>query len=135
DPESGLAQTLAEKGHYVLQAYDERLIGRGEVRTLARPSREGIANALVSAGIAEPRAKALARDSARNLAVLRRLIPGAPGRLPRWAEELPPHALLAALLAGGWDENAEADRARLSELADQPYEAIVAALVPYVGEF
>jgi hypothetical protein len=135
DPEPGLAQTLAEKGHYVLQAYDERLIGRGEVRTLARPSREGIANALVSAGIAEPRAKALARDSARNLAVLRRLIPGAPGRLPRWAEELPPHALLAALLAGGWDENAEADRARLSELADQPYEVIVAALAPYVGEF
>ncbi|MBB5360899.1 transcriptional regulator with XRE-family HTH domain [Rhodanobacter sp. ANJX3] len=135
DPEPGLAQTLAEKGHYVLQAYDERLIGRGEVRTLARPSREGIASALVSAGIAEPRAKALARDSARNLAVLRRLIPGAPGRLPRWAEELPPHALLAALLAGGWDENAEADRARLSELADQPYEAIITALAPYVGEF
>jgi len=135
DPEPGLAQTLVEKGHYVLQAYDERLIGRGEVRTLARPSREGIARALVSAGIAEPRAKALARDSARNLAVLRRLVPGAPGRLPRWAEDPPPHALLVALLAGGWDESAEADRGRLSELADQPYEVIVAALAPYVGEF
>lgn len=135
DPEPGLAQTLAEKGHYVLQAYDERLIGRGEVRTLARPSREGIASALVGAGISEPRAKALARDSARNLTVLRRLIPGAPGLLPWWAEESPPQALLAALLAGGWDENAEADRAQLSELADQPYEAIIAALAPYVGEF
>ncbi|KZC15892.1 XRE family transcriptional regulator [Rhodanobacter sp. FW510-R12] len=135
DPEPGVAQALAEKGHYVLQAYDERSIGRGEVRTLARPSREGIASALVSAGITEPRAKALARDSARNLAVLRRLIPGAPGRLPRWAEESPPRALLVALLAGGWDENAEADRARLSELADQSYEEIVAALAPYVGEF
>lgn len=136
EPEPGLAQTLAEKGHYVLQAYDERLIGRGEVRTLARPSREGITNALISAGISEPRAKTLARDSARNLAVLRRLIPRAPGRrVPRWAEEPPPHALLAALLAGAWDENSEADKARLSELADQSYEAIVAALAPYVGEF
>jgi transcriptional regulator with XRE-family HTH domain len=135
DPEPGLAKSLVERGHYVLQAYDERLIGRGEVRTLARPSREGIASALTASGIAEPRARALARDSARNLAVLRRLIPGAPGRLPMWAREPPPHALLAALLAGGWDEDAEADRARLSELADQPYEAVAAALTPYVGQF
>jgi hypothetical protein len=87
------------------------------------------------AGIADPRAKALARDSARNLAVLRRLIPGAPGGLPKWAEEPPPHALLAALLAGGWDEHAEADRTRLSELADQPYDAVIAALARYVGQF
>ena len=135
DPDPGLARSLADRGHYVLQAYDEQLISRGEVRTLQRPSREGIASALTASGIAEPRAKALARDSARNLAVLRRLIPGAPGRLPRWAEEPPPCALLAALLAGGWDENAEADRARLAELADQPYERIIAALAPYVGQF
>jgi transcriptional regulator with XRE-family HTH domain len=135
DPEPGLARNLAGRGHYVLQAYDERLVARGEVRTLARPSREGIAGALTAAGIAEPRAMALARDCARNLTVLRRLIPGAPGRLPKWAEEPPPHALLAALLAGGWDEDAEADRARLSEIADQPYETVIAALAPYVGEF
>lgn len=135
DPEPGLARSLAERGHYVLQAYDERPVGRGEVRTLARPSREGMASALIAAGIAEPRAKALARDSARNLAVLRRLIPAAPGRLPKWAEEPPPHALLAALLAGGWDEDAKADQARLSEIADQPYQTVIVALAPYVGEF
>jgi len=134
DPEPGLARRLAERGHYVLQAYDERPVTRGEVRTLARSSREGIASALTAAGIAAPRSEALARDSARNLAVLRRLIPGAPGRLPTWAEESPPHALLAALLVGGWDEDAEADRARLSEIADQPYEAVIATLAPYVGE-
>ncbi|MER9069611.1 XRE family transcriptional regulator [Mesorhizobium sp. M0902] len=135
DPEPGLARVLAGRGHYVLQAYDERPVARGEVRTLARPSREGIANALSAAGIAEPRAVALARDSARNLAVLRRLIPTAPGRRPKWAEEAPPRALLSALLAGGWDEDTEADRARLSEIADQSYDAVVAALAPYVGEF
>lgn len=135
DPEPGLARSLVEKGHYVLQAYDDRLVGRGVVRVLARPSREGIASALRSAGIAEPRAKALARDSARNLAVLRRLIPAAPGRLPKWAEDVPPRALLTALLAGGWDENSEADRARISEIADQPFETISAELTPYIGEF
>lgn len=135
EPDPGLAGTLADRGHFVLQAYDDGLTSRGEVRTLERPSREGIASALQAAGIAEPRAKALARDSARNLAVLRRLIPGAPGRLPKWAEEPPPRALLAALLAGGWDDNAEADQARLSELADAPYDQVIAALTPYVGQF
>lgn len=135
EPEPGLARTLVEHGHYVLQAYDERPISRGDVRVLARPSREGIASALTAAGIAEPRARALARDSARNLAVLRRLIPSAPSRLPNWAKEPPPHALLAALLVGGWNEEMEADRARLAELADQPYESVIAALAPYIGEF
>lgn len=135
EPEPGLARRLAEHGHYVLLAYDGGPVALGEMRTLARPSREGIASALSAAGIAASRAEALARDSARNLAVLRRLLPEAPGRLPRWAEEPPPHALLAALLAGGWDEDVEADRARLAELAGQPYEAAIAALTPYLGLF
>jgi hypothetical protein len=135
EAEPGLSRTLAERGHYVLQAYDEGLVTSGQVRTLKRPSREGIASALAAVGIAEPRAQALARDSARNLAVLRRLIPEAQGRKPRWAEDSPPRALLAALLAGGWDENSEADKGRLSELADAPYDSVIAALTPYVGQF
>lgn len=136
EPEPGLARILAERGHFVLQAYDGRQASsRSEVRILARPSREAIVTALTAAGIAEPRAHPLARDCARNLAVLRRLIASAPGRLPRWAQETPPHALLAALLAGGWDENGEADRARLAEIADRPYEAVIAALASYLGNF
>jgi transcriptional regulator with XRE-family HTH domain len=135
EPKAGLARTLADRGHYVLLAYDEGPVTRGEVRTLERPSREGIASALTAAGIAEHRAKTLARECARNLAVLRRLIPTAPGRKPKWAEDPPPHALLAALLAGGWDDSGEADKTRLSELADEPYETVIAALTPYVGQF
>jgi transcriptional regulator with XRE-family HTH domain len=135
EPDPGIAGALAKRGHFVLQAYDERMIGRGEVRALARPSREGIAAALQAAGMAQPRAKALARESARNLAVLRRLIPGAPGRLPWWAEGTPPKGLLAALLAGGWIETSEGDRARLAELADQPYDSMIADLAPLVGPF
>ncbi|HEY5105190.1 MAG TPA: helix-turn-helix transcriptional regulator [Caulobacteraceae bacterium] len=134
EPEAGLAQTLADRGHYVLQAYDDRPVGRGEVRTLTRPSREGIASALIDAGYPEARARGLARDSARNLAILRRLIPTAPGRQPTWAQN-PPRALLGAMLAGGWDENSEADKQKVSELADMPYDQVEAALAPYVGQF
>lgn len=134
EPNPGLANSLAGQGHYVLQAYDDRPLARGQARKLSRPSREGIAKALIAAGIAEPRAYGLARESARSLAVLRRLIPGAPEHFPAWAQDPPPPALLAAVLAGGWDEDSEADKARLSELANQPYEAITAALAPHVGD-
>lgn len=135
EPDPGVARALVKRGHYVLLAYDERLIGRGEVRALARPSRDGIAGALEASGMAEPRARALARDSARNLAALRRLIPGAPGRLPRWAEGPPSTGLLAALLAGGWDETSDGDRNRLADLADQPFDAVIADLAPLLGAF
>ncbi|MEN0654166.1 MULTISPECIES: helix-turn-helix domain-containing protein [Hyphobacterium] len=133
EPDPGLARALVKRGHFVLQAYDERLTSMGEIRTLARPSRDGISAALEAAGMAEPRARALARDSARNLAALRRLIPGAPGRLPRWAQGSPSKALLAALLAGGWSEDSHGDRARLADLADQPYDAVIAELTPLLG--
>ncbi|MGO9599048.1 MAG: hypothetical protein ACLP7Q_13745, partial [Isosphaeraceae bacterium] len=59
----------------------------------------------------------------------------APGRQPTWAQN-PPRALLAAMLAGGWDEDSDADKAMVSELADMPYEGVVAALAAdYVGDF
>ena len=135
EPNPGLARVLTKQGHFVLQAYDERLIGRGEIRALARPSREGIAIALQGTGMATPRAQALARDCARNLAILRRLIPNAPGRSPWWAEEPPPKALLAALLLGGWDETSTGDCASLATLANQSYDAVIADLARLVGAF
>jgi transcriptional regulator with XRE-family HTH domain len=134
DPEPGLAQRLADRGHYVLHAYDERPMARGGARTLARPSREGLAVSLVAMGLDEAKAAALARDSARNLAVLRRLIPAAPGRSPDWANGSPPRALIAALLAGGWDDESAGDRDRLGDIAGEPYEATIAALAPFVGK-
>ena len=51
-----------------------------------------------------------------------RLIPSVPGRLPDWYRKAPVHSLLAAMLAGAWDESSEADRAILARLADAPYE-------------
>ena len=134
EPEPGLARSLAQRGHYVLQVYDDRPLSRGEVRRLKRPSRENIAAALESAGISRPRAEALARDSARNLAILRRLIPAAPGRDPAWAQHPPSRALVAALLVGGWDEDSEGDIFQFSELAGQAYKDAITALAPFVGE-
>lgn len=135
EPEPGLSQVLVDQGHFVLQAYDERQVSPGQIRVLAPPSFEGIASALTGMGIEDAKARAYARDSARNLAVLRRIIPMAPRRLPSWAQEPPPHALLAALLAGGWDGSMEADQARIAEIAGQPYEDVIATLTTYCGDF
>lgn len=135
DPEPGLAQRIVKRGHHVLLAYGGNPNLPGEVRKLARPSREGMAHALTSAGIAEARAQSLARDASRSLAILRRLIPAAPGRLPEWAQQPPPHALLAALMAGAWDESSESDKAILSRLGAIPYEQLVTELTPFVSNF
>jgi hypothetical protein len=81
-------------------------------------------------GFDENEARKLANDSARSLTVLRRLIPAAPGRQPNWALEKPPRALLAALLAGGWSDENERDRAILEALARQPYDEFAAELAP-----
>ncbi|MDZ4347993.1 MAG: helix-turn-helix transcriptional regulator [Xanthomonadaceae bacterium] len=134
EPEPGLAAYLVARGHHVLNARDDRPISGGEIRRLARPSREAIASALIEAGIARPVAERHARDCARNLAVLRRRITAAPGRVPDWARTPPPRALLAALLAGGWDDNREGDRAQLAALANRPYEESIADLTRLVGD-
>lgn len=134
EPDVGVAQSLVQQGHYVLQGHDERWNTTDTTRVLARPSREGIARALEDAGFPYDQARSLARDSARSLTVLRRLLPIAPGRGPAWADR-PLRALLTALLAGGWHEDNEGDRKCIAGLAGVPYDTVVAELAPYIGGF
>jgi hypothetical protein len=69
----------------------------------------------------------------RSLAVLRRLTPSAPGRIPEWAKGCPPRGLIAALLAGAWDEEIEGDKAALERLAGEKYEALAGELAHLVS--
>ena len=133
DPEPGLAQRLAQRGHHVLLAYGGNTDERGDYRRLARPSRTSIERALSDVGIPEPRAQSLARDSSRSLAILRRLIPAAPGRLPQWADDRPSRGLLAALLAGGWDERSDSDKEIVGRLANTSYDQVVADLARFAS--
>jgi transcriptional regulator with XRE-family HTH domain len=135
EPEPGLAQAIAQRGHHVLVAYGQNPSSRGTVRKLERPTREGIEAALTAAGVPKEKAQGFARESARSLAILRRLMPGMPGRLPAWAQSASSRPLLAALLAGAWDESSDTDKAELSRLADMPYDAFTAAIAPLAGNF
>ncbi len=119
---------------YVLQAYDERPVSRGEVRSLARPSREGIANALNAAGIAEPRAKALC---SRQRPQSRRPAPADPWSAwtpPEMGGESRPCAAGSAPSGGVGRGRRRPTRPGSADIADQPYAAVIAALASYVGE-
>ncbi|WP_245449731.1 XRE family transcriptional regulator [Rhizobium leguminosarum] len=135
DPEPGLVQLLAKKGHHVLAAYGQDNASSKIEVVLERPSRESIEVSLQGIGVPPESAKSLARDSARSLSILRRQMPGVAGRLPRWAQEAPSQSLIASLLVGGWDESNEGDRTILSRLADMPYEQFVAGIAGLAGNF
>ncbi|TWB93196.1 Xre family transcriptional regulator [Bradyrhizobium macuxiense] len=135
EPEAGVAEAIAAKGHHVLAAFGQNPGSQGTVRKLSRPSRDGIEAALIDSGVPEDKAKTFARDSARSLAILRRLMPGVASRVPQWAQGTVSRPLLAALLAGMWDESREADKVIMSRLSEVPYEKFIASITPYVGEF
>ena len=133
DPDAGLAKRMALAGHYVLLAYGDGEHAPGDEITLPRPSRAEMSAALEDMKIPRDRAETLARDSARSLAVLRRLIPSAAGRLPAWAQSPPPKAMLAAMLAGGWNEQKGGDRGVLERLSGMKYADFETALMPYTS--
>jgi transcriptional regulator with XRE-family HTH domain len=135
EPEAGVAEAIAAKGHHVLAAFGQNPGSQGTVRKLSRPSRDGIETALINSGVPEDKAKTFARDSARSLAIMRRLMPGVASRVPQWAQGTVSRSLLAALLAGMWDESREADKVIMSRLSKMPYEAFIASIARYVGEF
>ena len=135
EPEAGIAEAIAAKGHHVLAAFGQNPGSQGTLTKLSRPSRDGIEAALINSGVPEDKAKTFARDSARSLAILRRLMPGVASRLPQWAQGTVSRPLLAALLAGMWDESREADKIIMSGLSEMPYEAFIAGIAPYAGEF
>jgi transcriptional regulator with XRE-family HTH domain len=60
DPEPGLAQTIAQKGHHVLLAYGSSPSLWGDVQKLERPSRDGIEAALREARLPDDKAVRLA---------------------------------------------------------------------------
>jgi anti-sigma factor RsiW len=82
-------------------------------------------------GLEYGQAQNLSLDAGRSLAVLRRLMPAAPGSRPSWSIPQPPRPMLGALLAGGWLETLDGDKAVIEQLAGVPYEEAVRALGPY----
>lgn len=135
DPDAGFAANLAQKGHHVYAVITSKVTNIDPTVCLPKAPHEEFENALIGMGIDKTQANNLARDSARSLTVLRRLIPSVAAlKLPKWAEE-PEHAifLIPALLAGAWNERQEGDRKALARLAGSDYETVITRLTPWLA--
>ncbi len=134
DAEPGLVARLTQRGHHVYAVYGWDAGRQDGARILSRPSRFTLESILRDdMKIDDAEARRLAAESSRSLAVLRRLMPVAPGQTPRWAIEKPSKALLAAVLAGAWDESEEGDKAIVARLAGINYDDVAAELAPWIG--
>jgi hypothetical protein len=83
----------------------------------------------------ERRAHDLASLARRSVTAFRRHIAEIPElQQPAWAKPLAGRVLLAAMLAGRWDETKEADRAAVSTLATMSFEGLTEHLVRWSHE-
>ena len=135
DPDTGVAAKLVQQGHHVYLVHGSGIGAPDGAIRLSRPPWGAFCDELVGMGVEKEAAVKLTRESARSLSVLRRLIPSVPGRiLPEWAKPEHARGLVAALLAGAWDDGMVGDRNVLEQLAGEKYEAIAARLTLWASQ-
>ena len=102
-----------------------------EAITLPIIEKEGFIKALVKIGIDETRARAIAKDTARDINVFRRRVGIMVGK-PKWVESL--NDLLPAILVGKWMDNNEGDKSILETLSWKKYDQYEAILTAHLKE-
>ncbi len=133
DNKPGLAKQLSAKGHHVYVALGSSVGAPDEAVRLARPSRYELDRLLQDMGVPEKDAGSLAKDSARSLSVLRRLIPSAcSSEVPPWALEDKARTLLAAMFVGSWDDRSPHDCLALEKLSGKKYEDYISDITPFL---
>lgn len=112
-------------GHHVLVPIGaDDTFNSDEIIVLPRVGKEGLIKSLNSCGLSEEEAERLAKESGRNLTVLKRLLKFPQNKI-EWALPENARTLIPALLLGRWDENKEGDKLLLSELAGEDYETYI----------
>ena len=113
-------------GHQVLLSANRFSSNQSHARVLTKPHSHFIHKALVDAGFNEERAGRLARESRGSLSVLKRLVSTLPSTThPQWSRPEEAKGLIPILLAGGWNDSSEADKAALTRLAGLPYSNVM----------
>lgn len=102
---------------------------------LPRLVRDAAEQALKEMKLSDGRAGDLATLARRSLSALRRKMAIAPGvQVPAWAQPGEARVLLAPLLAGAWQDDAEGDQSALSQLAGIAYEDLRRIAVRWANE-
>jgi hypothetical protein len=89
-------------------------------RSLSRPSSHELSEALKQMIPSDERAERLARECGRSVTILARRMPRGERPRPPWAAS---EGLIAALIAGAWDDAFEGDKAALEALTGRNYAA------------
>lgn len=131
----GLSAALVADGHHVLRALGSDIGTPMDVIRLARPWRHHVERELEVMALPHEEAHRLALQSARSLAVLRRLVPASPARRPPWAVPPIDPALIGAMLAGAWRDDHPVDQAILERLSGSSYAALSTSLAPHVAAY
>ena len=118
-------QIAVGKGHHALTPLGAHQDPRGNGITLPKLGRAETLEELAKMGLSETRARALAQSTSRNLPILRRRLEDDAGEpTPRWATSSSPRSIATLVLIGQWDGNHKGDRATVSKVAGQSYEAV-----------
>jgi len=133
-PDADVGAAVAA-GHRVVIPSTGRVIGDGEELNLGRIRRSAARDALRSMGVPETEVDRAARIARRSLMSLRRQLAIAPQlETPPWSTASEAPALMAALLAGTWDEQSEGDKEAVSRLAARDYADVVRTLTRWANE-
>ena len=133
--EPELVAQAVRQGHHVLVS--SRQFGASDPNKcgLPRTNRSELEKSLVASGLDEEKARRLSRDSGGSLTVIKRRLARFPGtRQPAWSQPPENAALLAILLAGGWNDTSEADREAMGKLARRPYADVLAAATRWAAQ-
>ena len=119
------AQVATGQGHHVIAPLHANEDPRGNGDKLPRLGREETVAALTEMGLSEPKARMLARKTARSLPIIRRfLIDDAGGPMPGWASVDAHSCLPSLILMGQWDEDNEYDKVIVEQVTGRPYEEV-----------
>lgn len=118
-------QIAVGRGHHALSPLGAHQDPRGNGLTLPRLGRAETVEELIKMGLSETRARTIAQSTSRSLPVLRRRLADDAGEPnPHWATSPSPRSIATLVLIGQWDGDHEGDRAIVSKVAGQSYEAV-----------
>ncbi len=120
--DEGLIYNARNRGHCILAPVGIEDSGNWpNVITLRRLDVTDFENGLLKSGLSKDKAEIYAKQSARNVTILRRRL-GFNFKTPSWAKTDVVRNIIPALLLNRWDEEYDEEKKALSELAGMPYE-------------
>lgn len=121
-------ESAVSRGHHVLVPLGDASPKDGVVDMGVRPW-DALRSAVSGMGVDNQRLDELTEVGRLSLSAFRRKLARIRGlSVPNWAEGPSSPGLLTALLAGGWDDDSEADRHAVEKLAGIPYESVLTDL-------